>query len=262
LQGVACRVVLMPQGEDVDSLLQEKGVDGLGACMNEAPDGLTFCMKTLRDEFAPRDIVVWAKSFLSDLSDPSLRSYYLPRIANGLGLSEADFRRDTGISGPPRNTHRQQGPVQDSGQQQAVIGVGKEDKDDRYFLMFPIQYPDYVPALAERGFEQILGTDWAKAFWKKLVNTQPGQVMSLLNEQEKSFYIKCREEMRENILSGRKLLDEWEHICNKIKSGQQKLDRQQLKKALHQAQQIGDSQRVMECLRALNESLGRDDEQH
>jgi len=219
-------------------------------------------MNTLRNEHAPRDIIAWAKSFLSDLSDASLRAYYLPRITSGLGLSEADFRRDTGVTAPPRNTQRQPRQVQNSQQQQATMAVGKEDKDDRYFLMFPIQYPDYISALAERGFGHILGTEWARALWEKLVTTQPGQIMSLLNEQEKSFYIKSREEMRQNILSGRDLLDEWEHICNKIASGQQKMDRRQLKEALHQAQQTGDSQRVMECLRALNESLGRDDEQH
>ena len=38
----------------MDSLLQSKGVEGLDACMNEAPDGLTFCMNTLRAEYAPR----------------------------------------------------------------------------------------------------------------------------------------------------------------------------------------------------------------
>jgi DNA primase len=262
LQGVSCKVVLMPDGEDVDSLLQTKGAEGFEACMNEAPDGLTFCMNTLRDEHAPRDIIKWAKSFLSELSDTSLQAYYLPRITKGLGLSEADFRRDAGISVPPRNTIQRSRQAPDSQMQQATMASGKENKDDRYFLMFPIQYPDYVSALAERGFGHILGTDWAKALWEKLVSTQPGQIMNLLNEQEKGFYIRCREEMRENILSGRDLLDEWEHICNKIASGQNKLDRRQLKEALHQAQQTGDSQRVMECLRALNESLGRDNEQH
>ena len=266
LQGVACKVVLMPEGEDVDSLLQQQGTEGLEACMSAAPDGLQFCMDTLRAEFAPRDIMAWAKSFLSDLSDSSLRAYYLPRIAGGLGLSEADFRRDAGVSGPPRNTYQQPQQPQPLQQAQAVkqaaMQLGKEDKDDRYFLKFPIQYPDYIPALAERGFGYILGTEWARALWDKLINAQQGQIMSLLNNQEKSYYIRCREEVRESILSGRELLDEWEHICNKIAVGQKKQSRRQLKEALHQAQLSGDRQRIDECFRALEESLRRDDEQH
>jgi len=272
LQGVSCKVVLMPDGEDVDSLLQQQGTEGLEKCMSEAPDGLQFCMDTLRAEFAPRDIIAWAKSFLSDLSDSSLRAYYLPRIANGLGLSEADFRRDAGISVPPRNTYQQPPQMQPPPQEQEYmqgapmdmgpVATGKEDKDDRYFLKFPIQYPDYVPALAERGFSNILGTQWAKALWEKLINAQHGQILSLLNDQEKSFYIRCREEVRQAILTGRDLLDEWEHICSKIVVGQTKHSRQQLKEALRQAQLSGDRQRIDECFRALEESLRRDDEQH
>lgn len=260
LQGVACKVILMPEGEDVDSLLQAHGKEGFEACLNNAPDGLDYCLETLRNEFAPRDIMAWAKSFLSDLSDASLRAYYLPRIAGGLGLSEADFRRDAGVTGPPRNT--QQRSRQQQVSQQPVIQGGKEDKDDRYFLRFPIQYPDYVPALEERGFANILGTEWAKVLWQKLVSTQQDQIMSLLKDQEKSFYIKCREELRDTILSGSELLDEWDHICNKIAVGQRKLTRQQLKDALHQAQQDGDQQRIDECFRALEASLRRNDEQH
>ena len=261
LQGVACKVVLMPDGEDVDSLLQAHGREGFEACLADAPDGLDFSMETLRSEFAPRDIIAWAKSFMSELADPSLRAYYLPRIVAGLGLSEADFRRDAGAA-PVRQAPRRQEQGGPSPQRTINAATGKEDKDDQYFLRFPIQYPDYVPELARRGFDRILGTQWAKSIWEKLVNAQQGHVMSLLNEQEKGFYIRCREEMRENILSGGELLDEWEHICNKIAVGQQKLNRQQLKEALREAQISGDSRRIDECFRALEESLRRDDEQH
>jgi len=261
LQGVACKVVLMPDGEDVDSLLQTHGRDGFETCLANAPDGLDFSMETLRNEFAPRDIIAWAKSFMSELADPSLRAYYLPRIVAGLGLSDADFRRDAGAA-PVRQAPQRQDRAAQTGQRRAQAVTGKEDKDDQYFLRFPIQYPDYVPELARRGFGRILGTQWAKDIWEKLANAQQGHIMGLLNEQEKGFYIRCREEMRENILSGSELLDEWEHICNKIAVGQQKLNRQQLKEALRDAQISGDSRRIDECFRALEESLRRDDEQH
>jgi len=264
LQGVACKVVLMPDGEDVDSLLQEKGADGFEACMTEAPDGLTFCMNTLRSDYAPRDIMAWAKSFLSDLSDASLRAYYLPRLAAGLGLSEADFRRDAGAMPPPRNTQQQPQqtpPPQQQQQQQLAMGVGKDDKVDRDLLQFPIQYPDYVTELNNRGFDRILRTEWAKALWMKLTQSQQGQIQSLLNDQEKSFYYRCREEMRANVLSGRGLLNEWNHICHKITSGQKKMDERQLTEAIRQAQASGDTKRTMELL-ALKTSRRRDNEQH
>jgi len=68
--------------------------------------------------------------------------------------------------------------------------------------------------------------------------------------------------MRDSILTGHALLDEWKHICNKIADGQQKRSRWQLKQALHEAQLSGDQQRINDCFRALEESLRRDDEQH
>lgn len=263
LQGVACKVVLMPDGEDVDSLLQTKGAEGFEACMNEAPDGLTFCMNTLRAEYAPRDIMAWAKSFLSELSDGSLRAYYLPRLASGLGLSEADFRRDAGGAPSTRNPQHQPRQAQRAPQQQSqpAMGVGKDYADDRYFLRFAIQYPDYCPELAGRGLAQVLRTDWARALWMKLETTQQGQVASLLNEQEKGFFIQCREEVRDSVLSGRDLLEEWNHICHTIALEQEKMDRRQLTEAIRQAQQNGDTERALQLL-ALKESRRRDDEQH
>jgi DNA primase len=262
LQGVACKAVLLPDGEDVDSLLQTRGAEGFEACMNEAPDGLTFCMNTLREEYAPRDIMAWAKSFLSELSDASLRAFYLPRLASGLGLSEADFRRDAGAATPQQQRNPRHQPRQTQrAELRQEMGVGKDFADDRYFLRFSIQYPDYVPELAKRGMTQVLRTPWAKALWEKLETTQQGQVASLLNEQEKGFYIQCREEFHENVLSGRKLLEEWNHICHTIALEQEKLDKRQLTEAIRQAQQSGDTERALQLL-ALKESRRRDDEQH
>ncbi|MFH1913976.1 MAG: DNA primase [Pseudomonadota bacterium] len=242
LQGVACRVVLMPDGEDVDSLLQTKGVEGFEACLTQAPDGLDFCMSTLRSDFAPREIMAWAKGFLTDLQDPSLRAFYLPRIAGGLGLSEADFRRDAGVSGPPKaggayqrqqTSPAQPGPGGRSATGHQVVGhptVGKEDKDDRYFLKFPIQYPDYVPALAERGFGHILTTQWAGTLWEKLVNAQHGHIVSQLDHQEKRFYIKFRDEVCESALTGRELSQEWIDICKTVAKKNWKFFLEDLKK--------------------------------
>ncbi|WP_272699731.1 DNA primase [Desulfovibrio sp. Fe33] len=261
LQGVACKAILLPDGEDVDSLLQTRGAEGFEACMNEAPDGLTFCMNTLREQYAPRDIMAWAKSFLSELSDASLRAYYLPRLVSGLGLSEADFRRDAGAAAPQQRSVRQQPRHTQRAARQPAMGVGKDYADDRYFLRFTIQYPDYVPELAKRGLTQILRTPWAKALWEKLETTQQGHVVSLLNEQEKGFYIQCREELHEETLSGRELLAEWDHICRTIAQEQQKLDMRQLTEAIRQAQQSGDTERALQLL-ALKESRRREDEQH
>lgn len=260
LQGVACRVVLLPDGEDVDSLLQQHGRDGFEQCLAQAPDGLSFCFDYLSREFAPREIMDWARNFLADLKDQSLRAYYLPRIAQGLGLAEAELRLTAG--GPVKRAPGRQDATPVTQGTPGAPAVGRDDKDDRYFMKFPIQYPEYIPALAERGFENVLSSPWAPILWKKLLASQPRADLTRLNQYEKRFYIQCREELREKTLDGKELLDEWEHICNKIAVGQQKSTVEQLKQALKEAQQSGDQQRVIECLQALQDRLGRENEQH
>ncbi|MFO7717498.1 MAG: DNA primase, partial [Desulfohalobium sp.] len=47
-QGVQCRVVNLPDGEDVDSLLQNSGAAGFQRFVREAEEGLTFCLRVLR----------------------------------------------------------------------------------------------------------------------------------------------------------------------------------------------------------------------
>jgi len=260
LHGVACRVVLLPDGEDVDSLLQTKGKDGFDQYLEQAKDGLEFCASYLQSQFSPREIMDWARNFLSELSDDSLRAYYLPRLAKGLALGETELRMTAGA--PTRTVQAQNhaSGVQHSKNSQPAIG--KEDKDDKYFLKFPIQYPEYIPSLAEQGFENVLSTNWARALWSKLYEDQPRVSLTRLNENEKRFFIQCREDLSNKTLTGEKIQNEWEHICTKIEKSKCEMTKARIKQSLHQAQQTGDMQRANECLQALKECLRRENEQH
>ncbi|KAB1443781.1 DNA primase [Pseudodesulfovibrio senegalensis] len=260
LHGVACRVVLLPDGEDVDSLLQAKGRDGFDQCLEQASNGLDFCASYLQSQFSPREIMDWARNFLSELSDDSLRAYYLPRLAQGLGLAETEMRMTAGA--PSRTPQTHQPKVDARSIQPGQMPLGKEDKDDRYFLKFPIQYPEYIPSLAQQGFEHVLSTDWARALWSKLYEDQPRVNMTRLNENEKGFFIQCREDLCHKTLTGEKIKQEWEHICTRIEKNKCKLTKTRIKQALHQAQQTGDMQRANECLQALEEYIRRENEQH
>ena len=133
------------------------------------------------------------------------------------------------------------------------MAVGKEDKDDREFLKFPILYPGYIKHLNDKGFRQVFGTDWGKTFWDTLINAQQSDnIISLLNDPEKKFYIQYREEMRGKELSGERLLKEWEYLCEKIASVQQKLNMRILKEVLRLSQEAGDS--YHDYLRVLKDS--------
>ena len=107
-RGLACTVVLMPEGEDIDSLLRTQGVEAFEALQAQAPDGLRFCLDVLR-ALAPRETVEWAKNFLRHVEVPELVSPYVSRLATHLQLSEAELRQglaDSRRPGPDGQTTR------------------------------------------------------------------------------------------------------------------------------------------------------------
>jgi DNA primase len=258
--GVSCSVVLLPDGEDVDSLLQSKGNDGLDACLEAAPDGLDFCLSVVREGFAPREIVAWAHGFLAHLADNSLRPFYLPRLAQGLGLAETDLRRFGGGQGRlngPQESGQRQGQTQqrrsaavskDSPQRQPA--VGRDERDDRYFLRFPIQYPEYIPELVKREFGRLFVTDFGQALWGKIAQARDGDIVPFLDAAEKSFWARTRSEDKPE---GDDLAQEWEHVCERIAHMGVKQTREQLMEQIRLASQQGDVEEVKRLMAALTD---------
>jgi DNA primase len=67
LAGARGKVVLLPDGEDVDSLLQRQGREALDACLSMAQDSLDFCLTVAKEEMAPREMLAWARTFMRRL---------------------------------------------------------------------------------------------------------------------------------------------------------------------------------------------------
>jgi len=259
--GVSCSVVLMPDGEDVDSLLQNHGNEGLDACLDAAKDGLDYCLQVVSESFAPREIVGWANGFLAHLADNSLRPFYIPRLAQGLGLAEADLRRfgsgqarldGAGPQGQQGRafTHGIQGRAASSGSAQRPPAVGKDERDDRYFLRFPVQYPEYIPELAKRGFERLLTTDFGQDLWRKLAQAGGGDVLPLLDVAEKSFWTETRSKEKPE---GDELAQEWAHVCRRIEDADERKTREELMEQIRIASSQGDVEEVKRLMAALTD---------
>ncbi len=118
-RGMQCRVVLMPDGEDVDSLLQGQGTEAFAALLDSAPDGLEYCVDAIA-QLAPREILDWVKRFLDSLAQSELRSFYISRLAGGLGLDEAELRGSVVRTDSRRSPRQQQYPGRQSSRQPAV----------------------------------------------------------------------------------------------------------------------------------------------
>jgi DNA primase len=259
LSGVLCRVVLLPEGEDVDSVLQKQGQEAFERCLDSARDGLSFCLDTLRGEFSPKDRMDWIRRFLDKVPEASVRADYLSRIARQLGLlgvSETEFRRAMA------EDSRRRPEAQRSEAATGIPAVGRDEANDRVFLKFCVQHPGCVAELATRGIEQTLATQWGRGFFAKLAAHAGQDVLPWLDEGEKQFWAACRAATGGAELSEDEFRGEWDYIVGKIAEAKAKAGRRGLKEELRQAKEAGDAERVMRCLRALNDSLGRDDEQH
>lgn len=247
-QGLACRAVPLPDGEDVDSLLQTRGADGFRRFLDQARDGLDFCIATLRDQFSPKEIVEWGTGFVRKLADPGLRGYYLPKVAQGLGLSEAQLRQEAGQEQDRRPAPRVPGarPLP------RVAAPAKEDRDDRMILRFAVQHPDFVPELHDRGLGEVFATEFGRGMWARLAAHAEGDVLPHLNDEEKSFWAESRLTPG---LQDEALEDEWRHLLSLIERTRSQRGRKDLERRVREAQEAGDTQGMLAALAELNKRL-------
>ena len=183
IRGLSCKVVLLPDGEDIDSLLKERGKEFFESLRHSAPAGIQFCAQVLRD-MAPRDAIDWARSFLQRTTLPELTSRYASVLATNLGLTEDELRGHIATKAPQRGTEpntRQAPPVT------------KSDTRDRQIMTFAVRYPHALPKLREAGGYLALSAAWAKDLWEKIEHADKAEdLFSQLEDKEKRFWIVCR----------------------------------------------------------------------
>lgn len=195
-RGLACRVVMLPEGEDIDSLLQEKGRDAFEELRNYAPDGIDFCIRTL-SSMAPVEALEWVKDFLSAVEQPEFVSRYVTRFCQPLGLDEAEVRRGLRIGSPSTQAaggtspQRNAGDADPSGQP----AVNKDTLDIR-IMQFVVRCPHYLPELSDAGARLLLTRNWALTLWEKVAACGPeydsDAILLQLNETEKEFWWRYR----------------------------------------------------------------------
>lgn len=172
-QGMACDVIMLPDGEDIDSLLRGAGSGAFEKLQSEAPDGLTFCVRTIR-EFAPREALAWAKTFLTNLRVPDLVSRYITALAQGLGISENVFRDMPQRIAP------------------ACISTEPATRDlcdrDTQIMLFLVRYPDRIAHLREIGADVALSTERARKLWALIERYGESDVIYHLDEKQKKFW--------------------------------------------------------------------------
>lgn len=181
VRGLACKVILFPEKDDIDSLLRTQGAEAFEQLRHQAPEGFDFCISTLRAG-SPRESVEWARSFLSEVEIPELFHRFASELASGLGLTESELRGSV--------LGRKQGKGQTSFQQ-AAEPLRKVSRD-REIMTFAVRYPHRLTDLHACGADLALDAQWAYHLWDKLEKFSTDEIFSALTEQEKKFWVRCR----------------------------------------------------------------------
>jgi DNA primase len=208
---LSCKVVLIPDTEDIDSLLRSQGKDAFEALRRAAPDGLAFCLSVLRG-MAPKDAVEWARSFLSRLELPELLHRFASELSAGLGLEESELRGGPQAGRKPRG-HGAPPPEP----------AARRILPEREIMTFAVRYPHRLSALRDCGADLMLTSPWAHALWDKLERFSAEEIFTGLNEQEKKFWLRCRDAVTDApALDGetrewnavRQMLDRWQKTAH------------------------------------------------
>lgn len=247
-RGLSCSVVIMPEGEDIDSLLRGAGPEAFEALQAQAPDGLRFCVDVLK-ALAPRETVEWARNFLRQLDIPELISPYISRLAAHLQLSEADLRE--GIAGA-------RGQRKDGQPQGVSASRTRQNIRDREIMMFAVRYPHRLRDMQEMGADLALRSDIARRLWDKIETHGPEEVFHQLDEREKNFWCKCRGPEAAPCDSGEKELELLRQSLDQYYASAQASS---LSAAMRANTGIGDFEADLDYLRALKETLEKGHEQ-
>ena len=242
--GLSCAVVLLPDGDDVDSLLQNNGADAFQALRDKAMDGLDYCLDTIRAGFSPSQIMDWAKGFLAGLKRSDLRAFYIPRLAAGLSLSEAELRGSMDMAAPGSTASEGRGP--------SARVRSPRDNFDRWVLRFAIRNPKQIPDLADMGLRDVL-SDRARPFWDLLARFEGSdEILPALDEPHKRFYVTAKLEPDDDEAETRR---QWQDIRATIDREQKKRLTKGYQDAIRKAESDGDQAEVLRLLKLQQEML-------
>lgn len=238
LYGLQCVVVSLPEGQDADSLLQQGGAAALQACLDKAENGLDFCLRQIQQTLAPADILKWALQFLEKLAQPELRAYYLPRLASGLDLNEAELRQShkkrlaEPVAAKPRNKKK------------------LFSRAEKEILAFAVACPEYRERMRDLGVAGVFESQGAREFWEKLTGLDEQELFSGLTNEERAFWVQSTQTFLPENREG-----QWSDIEHFIVQNFQLRRQEHLKNALHHAQIKGDQKEIERILQEYQRTL-------
>ncbi len=184
--GLDCTVVILPDGEDIDSLLQNKGPEAFEALRKTSLPGLKYCADYVKGSMAPKERVEWLKSFLTQVETKEYLPTYISELSLGLGLDEQQIRTQFGSGLIKKSTSQEKGP------QYSQPGWSNKSYP-REVLHHVACFPEIVDQLNALAMEKIMVDPIHKGIWAKLLEFGQNDVFDQFTPEEKSFWLFCRE---------------------------------------------------------------------
>ena len=244
-RGLACNVVLMPEGEDIDSLLRTAGPEAFEELQAKAPDGLRFCVDVLK-ALAPRETVEWARNFLRQVELPELVSPYVSRLAGHLQLSENELRQGLAAWHSQKQDSRGRAPAQT-----AKPSLARQNMRDRQIMMYAVRYPERLDDLRALGADLTLQSAVARRLWDKIEELGEESPYHL-DQREKNFWTLCRGAEAAPRDNGDK---ELEFLRRDLDAYYASAQKSSVSAALRENTGTGDFAADLDYLRALQETL-------
>ena len=162
-RGASVRVILQPEGEDIDTLLRGKGPDFFRELCDKSLPGLRFCVETLYG-MAPRDALEWCRSFIRGMQIPELVSPTISYLARWLNFDEQSLRdgivQDMAAQPAPQAAAR-------AADNKAICGT--MPRMEQEILRTAIRYPARAREIRDMGADILLKSPLASALWKKIL---------------------------------------------------------------------------------------------
>lgn len=158
-RGASVKVILQPEGEDIDTLLRGKGPDFFRELCDKAMPGLRFCVETLYG-VAPRDALEWCRSFIRGMQIPELVSPTISYLSRWLNFDEQSLR--DGLV-----QDMSQAPRANQAQDKAISATLPHI--EREILRTAIRYPGHARDIRDMGADILLKSPMASALWNKIL---------------------------------------------------------------------------------------------
>lgn len=243
-KGVRCTAVILPEGEDIDSLLRTAGKKAFDDLLAKAPDAFSYCVSTLK-ELAPLQAVDWARGFLSKVEIPELINSYASSLAASMGFSEALLRAkvETVVKKEP------------SGEGNKTVQNG--NMCDLQIMIFATRYPERLNDLKNIGADLALSTDGARRLWRSIEHWGPEDVVYHLDQKQKTFWFGNRGPLAPPLNNGDAELEALQKFLFSVHAASQKSS---LSAALRHKANKDDFTQDLAYLRALQETLEKSHE--